>query len=356
MKECLLYEPLPQGNIKCNLCQVRCTVRPGKAGFCNTRLNRDGKLWSLIYGVTSAIAVDPIEKKPINHAYPGTKILSAGTRGCNFHCPGCQNWEISHDKPSEDGSNLEKMSPLESVEMAIREGCDGICWTYNEPTIWFEHTLEAAQEARKRGLYTAYITNGYITPEALKIIAPFLDIYRLDLKAFNRKAYHKISGGLARFDELLAVAEMAKFRYRMHVEVVTNVTPTVNDDDEQLNGMANWIATKLGRETPWHVTRFIPYLDLAHLPATPVKRLEEAHAIGKQHGLEYVYVGNVHGHPLENTYCPKCSATLVDRSGYEISRIRIRDSKCPDCGYPIFGRWERMKLGDGRRYSVRARR
>jgi pyruvate formate lyase activating enzyme len=352
MKECLLYDPLPQGNLKCNLCQVRCTVRPGQAGFCHTRLNRDGKLWTLIYGVTSAVAVDPIEKKPVNHAYPGTKILSAGTRGCNFRCPGCQNWEISHDKPSEDASNLERMLPVDSVDLAIREGCEGICWTYNEPTIWFEHTLEAAVEARRRGLYTAYITNGYITPEALDMIGPHLDIYRLDLKAFNRKAYKAISGGLARFEEILTVAHRAKFRHGMHVEVVTNVTPGVNDDDAQLNGMAHWIATELGKETPWHVTRFYPYLDLAHIPPTPIRRLEEAHAIGKAHGLEFVYVGNVPGHPLEHTYCPRCSELLVDRSGYAIGDIRIRDGRCGACGCPIYGRWERMQLGDGRRRRV----
>ena len=352
MKECLFYENLPGGNSKCNLCQVRCTVRPGKLGFCNTRLNRDGKLWTLIYGVTSSAAVDPIEKKPVFHAYPGTKIFSAGTRGCNFHCPGCQNWEISHDTPAEDASNLEKMSPVESVDLAVRHGCDGICWTYNEPAIWFEHNFEAAQEAKKRGLYTAYITNGYITPEPLEMIAPYLDIYRLDLKAFNRKAYKRISGGLARFEEILTVAETAKHRHGMHVEVVTNVTPTINDDDEQLNGMADWIATHLGPETPWHVTRFYPYLDLSNLPPTPLERLQQAHDIGKKHGLEYVYVGNVPGHPSESTVCPKCHAMLVERSGYAVRQVLIRDGKCPDCGHSIYGRWGKTKTGDGRRFPV----
>ena len=207
MRESFLYEKLPGGRVRCDVCLVRCVIPDGKAGACRTRVNRDGALYTLLYGRTSSVCVDPIEKKPLFHFYPGTNVLSMGTRGCNFRCPGCQNWEISHDSPDLDGANMESLLPVASVDLAERTGCAGICWTYNDPTIWIEQTFEAMVEAKRRGLYSAYITNGYATPEHLERVAPYLTAWRLDLKGFSRESYKEITG-LARWEEILEIASM----------------------------------------------------------------------------------------------------------------------------------------------------
>lgn len=336
MIESLLYEKRDALKVKCNVCQVRCVIKPGKRGFCNTRLNKDGVLYTLIYGVTSSAFIDPVEKKPLYHFHPGTKVFSAGTRGCNFKCPGCQNWHISHDEPEEMGENMILMSPEESVRLAKRDGAQGICWTYNDPSIWFEHTLDAAKEAKKLGLYTAYVTNGYSTPEALDLIGPYLDAFRVDIKAFSAKSYQAISG-LGKWEGILEVTKRAKHHWKMHVECVTNVTPTMNDSDEILGGIAGWIVKDLGPDTPWHVSRFHPYLDLSHLPSTPISTLERAHEIGVAAGLNYVYLGNVPGHAWENTYCPGCKNCVIRRQGYSLTELRLNGDACARCGRVIPG-------------------
>lgn len=284
------------------------------------------------------MCVDPIEKKPLYHFYPGTNVLSMGTRGCNFHCPGCQNWEISHDSPDEFGRNMEAMTPVESVDVAVRTGCAGICWTYNDPTIWLEQTLEAMIEAKARGLYSAYITNGYATPEHLDMIGPYLTAWRLDLKGFTKESYKHITG-LARWEEILDIAKRAQFHWKMHVEVVTNVTPTMNDDEKTLRDIARWIKTELGEMTPWHATRFHPYLDLSHLPPTPIRALERAYEIGREEGLKYVYVGNLPGHAWEDTYCHGCGKAVIQRRGFAVARATLRKGLCPHCGTRIPGRF-----------------
>jgi pyruvate formate lyase activating enzyme len=262
-----------------------------------------------------------------------------GTRGCNFKCPGCQNWEISHDSPDEVGGNLQELSPLDSVALAIRAKCHGICWTYNDPTIWVEHTFEAMVEAKKRGLYTAYITNGYATREQLDLIGPYLDAWRLDLKGFTRQSYKNVSG-IARWEEILDIAKRAKFHWGMHVECVTNVTPTINDDPSLHREMARWICKELGEYTPWHLTRFYPYLDLAHLPPTPIEVLERSGEIGRQEGLRYVYIGNVPGHPWEHTYCHHCGTCIIRRRGFALAQCLLDEGKCPACSTEIPGRWD----------------
>lgn len=284
------------------------------------------------------MCVDPIEKKPLYHFFPGSNVLSMGTRGCNFRCPGCQNWEISHDSPDEVGRNMEKLSPIDSVEMAVQTGCAGICWTYNEPSIWLEHTLEAMVEAKKRGLYSAYVTNGYATPEHLDLVGPHLTAWRLDLKGFSRESYKHVTG-LARWEEILDVAVRAKSRWGMHVEVVTNVTPTINDDEKILRDIARWIKTDLGEMTPWHVTRFHPYLDLSHLPATPVGTVERAHDIGLEEGLKYVYVGNLPGHRWEDTYCHGCGKAVIRRRGFAVAKALLKKGRCGSCNTEIPGRF-----------------
>lgn len=369
MKEAVLYEQLPKGAVRCNICQVRCVIQEGKRGVCRTRWNKDGRLYTLIYGVTSSVCVDPVEKKPLYHFFPGTAILSAGTRGCNFACPGCQNWQISHDSPLleetldftniehldlQTAINMERMTPAESVAYAQAYGCQGICWTYNDPSIWFEHTYEAARLAKKAGLYTAYITNGYSTPEALDVIGPYLDAFRVDIKGFSKESYYKVSKR-ARFEGILEVTKRAKYKWGMHVECVTNVTPTINDSAEMLRGIAGWIRTELGEFTPWHVTRFYPYLDLSHLPPTPISTLERTYEIGREEGLKYVYMGNVPGHPFEDTYCHRCGTLVIRRRGFAIAQVDLKPGGyCAQCGTWIPGVWGQREIRrtSGERFSV----
>jgi len=293
----------------------------------------------LNYGLTSGACIDPIEKKPLYHFYPGTRILSMGTRGCNFHCPGCQNWEISHDEPDQFGRNMEKLLPADSAHLAKQLGCEGIGWTYNDPTIWIEHTLEAMIEAKNLGIYSCYMTNGYATPEHMELIGPYLTSWRVDIKGFSKESYKKISG-LARWDAVLEMTKLAQWKYGMHVECVTNVTPTINDSDEIAHGIAHWIRTELGEFTPWHVTRFHPYLDLSHLPSTPVEKLERFVQIGREEGLRYVYMGNVPGHPWEDTYCHGCGKCVIQRRGFAVARALLRNGKCPFCETQIPGRFQ----------------
>ena len=338
MKEALLYERLDDGRARCGVCQWRCTIAPGKRGRCGTRENRDGALYSLIYGLVSSANVDPIEKKPLYHFHPRTQVFSLGTFGCSFSCPGCQNWQISRRTPVENDPALTPLSPAEAVAAARQAGAAGLCWTYNDPAIWLEYTLESAKLAKEAGLYTAYVTNGTATREHLDLIGPYLDAYRVDIKAFSRESYTKVAG-YANYEGLLDATQYAHERWGMHVECVTNVTPTINDSDEELRGIARWIATALGPETPWHVTRFFPYEGFAHLPATPLERLISAAAIGRDEGLQHIYVGNVVGEGGQDTYCPNCGATIIRRRGYSTSLTGLRDGACAKCNTPIAGRW-----------------
>ena len=321
-------------------------MKEGQRGFCGTRLNRGGKLYSLIYGTSSGVCADPIEKKPLYHFHPGSSVLSAGTQGCNFRCPGCQNWHISRGNPNEGAGRLRSYSPEFSVKQALQSGCAGIAWTYNEPAIWFEHTYDTAVLAQEKGLYTVYVTNGYSSVEALDKIAPFLDAFRVDIKGFSRTTYRKISG-LGKWECVLRATERAKKKHGIHVECVTNVTPTINDSFDELREIAAWIRDGLGPETPWHVTRFHPHLDLSHLPPTPMSTLERTFEIGKEEGLQHVYLGNVPGHKGQETLCPGCGKVLVRRSGFGIFEMAIIDGKCPDCGTGIYGVWSGEEHHDG---------
>ena len=275
-----------------------------------------------------------------------------GTRGCNFRCPGCQNWEISHDSPDLLGGNMETLAPAQSAHLAAQHGCEGIGWTYNDPTIWIEHTLEAMIEAKKLGLYSAYMTNGYATEEHLELIGPYLTAWRVDLKGFSRETYKKITK-LARWEPVLEMTKLALHQYGMHVECVTNVTPTINDGEDVARSIAAWIAEHLGPFTPWHVTRFHPYLDLAHLPSTPIATLERFCEIGRDEGLKYVYIGNVPGHPLEDTWCHSCGHRVIQRTGFAIAQADLRDGRCPKCNTSVPGRFQtKIDSSTGRRIPI----
>jgi len=305
MQEALLYEKLPDSRVRCNVCQWRCVIGTGKFGVCRVRRNDGGVLNVLNYAQASSVAVDPIEKKPLFHFFPGSLALSLGTWGCNFHCRHCQNWQISCvEEPAGAADESRQVSPEEAVRLAKQRNCGGITWTYNEPSIWFE---------------------------ALDTIGPYLDAWRVDIKGFSDALYRDLAK-IPRWRGILDVAKRAQQKWDMHVEVVTNIIPTMNDDDEQLHGIASWMMDELGELTPWHVTRFHPHHNLRHLPPTPIAILEKAYDIGKKAGLRFVYLGNVLGHSAENTVCYSCGKVVIQRFGYDVHVVGVDDSKCKFCG------------------------
>ena len=329
--EAMLYERLDDGAVQCHVCPRLCRIAPGKSGVCRARLNREGTLIAITYGRVCSVSADPIEKKPLYHFFPGTTVLSMGSVGCNFTCRHCQNWQIAHADPGEVARDLRELPVRNLPVLADHNGCQGVAWTYNEPTIWLEYILDGAQLAHEHGLYTVMVTNGYITEEALDVLAPHVDAYRVDVKGFSDAQYQELCR-IRDMSPVLAAAKRAKHVHGCHVEIVTNVIPTVNDDDETLHGIAVWIEAELGRDTPWHVTRFTPYLEYAHLPPTPISTLERAVRVGTDAGLRFVYLGNVPGHEGENTVCPNCRRLLVRRTGYAVEDVALRGTLCAMCG------------------------
>jgi len=293
--------------------------------------NKDGVLYNMNYAKASSVAADPIEKKPLFHFFPASSAFSLGGWGCNFHCQDCQNWEISCPEIDEPWRGSQEVQPQAAIELAKRYHCQGIAWTYNEPSIWFEYTLDSAKLAKENNLYTVYVTNGYLTPEALDTIGPYLDAWRVDIKGFTDSFYRELAK-VSRWRGILEVAKQAKAKWDMHVEVVTNIVPTMNDDDRQLEGIANWIRDELGELTPWHVTRFYPYHHMSHLSPTPVSTLEHAYEIGQKAGLKFIYAGNVPGHKSENTICYSCGKVVVQRFGYQTKVVGLDGSRCKFCG------------------------
>ncbi len=327
----MLYSAQPGARVRCGVCQWRCSIGGDGFGFCRMYRNLDARLYSLNYAQVSSLAADPIEKKPLFHFHPGSTVFSLGGWGCNFHCDDCQNWQISTVTDQELWYGSREIAPEAAVEMALQYQCQGIAWTYNEPSVWFEYTVDSARLAKEGGLYTIYVTNGYLTPEALDIIGPYLDAWRVDVKGFSDAVYRKLAK-ITHWRGILEVAERAQSKWGMHVEVVTNVVPTLNDDDEQLRGIAGWIRHSLGELTPWHLTRFHPQYQMTDLPATPLATLEHALQIGRDAGLKFVYLGNVPGHDAENTICYSCGELVVARSGYQTQVLALDGSRCGACG------------------------
>jgi pyruvate formate lyase activating enzyme len=339
MRKSILFYRLKNSYVQCGVCQRRCIIGPGEAGFCQTRNNIHGELYSLIYGRVSSIRVSPIEIKPLFHYYPGSRWLSLGSLGCNFRCPGCQNWEISHADIEKGIPFTDYIPPEKLVQRAVSENCKGISWTYNEPTLWLEYTLDAAKIAKDRGLLTNYVTNGYLTEDAMDLLGPNLDAYRVDLKGFTPETYEKIAN-TSEYKGILDVVKQAKYKWGVHVELITNLTPGYNDNEAELHEMAHWIAREMGPDTPWHVTRFVPHLKLSHLNYTPIPKLEQARQIGIDEGLRFVYLGNVPGHPAENTHCPRCGKLLIERRNYQTLQYNLKGNKCTFCNETIAGCFE----------------
>lgn len=333
LHEGLLYQKLKNKTVRCGVCQRRCLIKEGQLGFCKTRVNKDGKLYTTIYSLVSSVNVDPIEKKPVFHYKPGSLCFSLGTYGCNFRCVFCQNWEISHVDSSTLNIDGEKhLSAKKAVGMAKKSEASGIAWTYNEPAIWLEYFLDSARLAKKEGLYTCWVTNGYATPQAIDLIAPYLDIYRVDLKSFDDRFYQK----LIKVPQAKPVFETTKYvrqKYpNIHIECVTNIIPRWNDSEGNLKKIASWIVKNLGPKTPWHVTRFFPYADLSNVPPTPPETLFKAKKIGEQQGLKFVYIGNMEVETEDDTFCPSCNNLAVRRAGYFTEILGVdNEGRCSDC-------------------------
>lgn len=328
MREAMLWETEGE-RIHCLLCPHDCRIAPGRTGVCGVRENQDGRLIALTYGRVSSVAVDPIEKKPVFHYRPGTLALSLGSVGCTMRCSHCQNWQISRAEPADGG--LEHLPPEQVVDLAGEHGCAGVAFTYNEPVIWIEYVIDVADACRRAGLYTVMVTNGYITPAGLDALGERIDVWRVDVKGFDDRTYRTLCK-VRSVQPVLEMAERAQKRWFMHVEVVTNIIPTINDDEETLRGIAAWIARSLGKDTPWHITRFMPCLDLSHLPVTPLPTLRRAREIGTEEGLRFIYLGNVDEPGGEDTCCPSCGEVVIGRRGFGVVRRRMRDGACEACG------------------------
>jgi len=334
--EAMLYEPEADGKVRCHLCAHECLIAPDKLGICRVRKNVGGKLVTLNYDALVAVNVDPIEKKPLFHFLPGTLSLSVAAAGCNFQCSFCQNWQISQAPRTGRVLSGRSIPPADLVEGALRRGCASISYTYTEPTIFFELAYDTAKLGQEKGLRNCFVSNGFMTPRAVRTIAPYLDAINVDLKAFRDETYRtmmkaRLEPVLTCLKELVAAG--------VWVEVTTLVVPGMNDTDEELGEIAGFIASQLGRDVPWHVSRFHGDYQMSDSPSTPVGTLHKAVEIGRQAGLRYVYCGNVPGDEYENTLCPECGALLIGRSGFTIAQNKLDADRCPECGAEIAGRW-----------------
>jgi len=336
MKESILYEKLDNDYVRCHVCDHRCTIAPSKIGICGVRENRSGTLYSMVYGTSIAESIDPIEKKPLFHVYPGSRSYSIATVGCNFKCDFCQNYDISQVSRTRGKIRGHSSMPEEVIERALRSRSKTIAYTYTEPTIFLEYALEIAKMAHEKGIKNIFVTNGFMTGEALEEIAPYLDAANLDLKSFSNDFYKQYCGG--RLQPVLDSLKKMK-ALGIWVEVTTLIIPTLNDSKEELTDIARYIYS-LGSEIPWHISRFYPQYRMGHLPPTPVETIHAASETGKEAGLKYVYAGNVQGDAGENTYCSNCGKLLIQRYGFTVEKIDLSELRCPACKTPLDGIYE----------------
>ncbi len=333
IKEAMLYDRLEEGTVQCRLCAHTCTIAPSKSGVCAVRENRDGTLHTLVYGTIVAENVDPIEKKPLFHLLPGSRSFSIATVGCNFRCLFCQNSDISQMPREQRRIMGRERTPGELVDRAVQSGSKTIAYTYTEPTIFFEIAYDTAKLAHEKGIKNVFVTNGYMTADALDTISPYLDAANVDLKSFNDEFYKKQCA--ARLQPVLDSLQKMK-DLGVWVEVTTLIIPTLNDSNAELEKIAHFIAS-LGVETPWHISRFHPQYKTTGLPPTPVATLHRAFQLGKEAGLKYVYTGNVPGDEGESTFCAKCGHLLIGRYGFTINTMNLENRKCPRCGTALDG-------------------
>jgi pyruvate formate lyase activating enzyme len=334
MKEAMFYEQLDARKVRCLLCMHHCKISDGKRGICGVRENGGGRLYSLVYRKIISTNIDPIEKKPLFHFHPASRSFSIATVGCNFRCLHCQNFDISQ-YPKRGGDIIgEDISPEQIVDAAERSGCKSISYTYTEPTIFFEFAYDCARLAHKRGIKNVFVSNGYTSPEATEMIAPFLDGNNIDLKG-DDDFYKKVCG--ARLQPVKDTIMLMK-SLGVWVEVTTLIIPSYNDSEETLEDIIDFIIS-VDPAIPWHVTQFYPTYKLLDQPRTSVDTLRKARELGLRKGLKYVYEGNVPGAGSENTYCPNCGEMLIERFGFQLGQNRIENGRCFNCRTEIDGVW-----------------
>ncbi|MGQ9625359.1 MAG: AmmeMemoRadiSam system radical SAM enzyme [Anaerolineae bacterium] len=322
--------------VRCRLCPKGCIISEGKRGDCGVRENRGGKLYTMVFGNPCSLNNDPIEKKPFYHFLPGTLAFSLATAGCNLHCQYCQNWTISQRRPEE--VEAIDLPPEKLVAAALKYGSASIAYTYSEPTIFYEYMITIAQLARKVGLKNVVISAGYINPAPLRELCRTVDAIKIDLKGFNEEFYRKVCD--AERDGVLRTIKIIH-EEGVHLEIVNLVVPTLNDDPEEMRQLSRWVVDNVGPDVPTHFSRFYPQYKLKNLPPTPVESLERAREIAMEEGIRYAYVGNVPGHPGDNTYCHNCGKMLIKRMGFDILEYHIVDGKCEYCGQPLPGVWSK---------------
>ncbi len=333
MKETYLYKKLENRKVQCVTCAHFCSLSEKEKGKCGVRKNIDGNLYSLNYQKAVALNIDPIEKKPFFHFFPGSLSLSVGSAGCAFSCKNCQNWEISQRPKTTEDVEGEEVSPEKIIETAKKYRVPSISYTYTDPLAFFEYALDTMKIAKKGGFKNCFVSHGFMTPESRKEIIPHLDAINIDIKSFSEKFYQENCG--ARLNPVLETAEIMK-KSNIWVEITTLAIPTLSDSEKMFEDIADFIYNKLGPETPWHISRFSGKISwkLNHLPETPQETMEKAYKIAKRKGLKYVYAGNFSGHRLETTYCLKCNTPLIARTGYSIDRYDERGA-CPKCQAPL---------------------
>ena len=321
--------------VECELCPRYCIIEPGERGDCRVRINIDGKLTTVVYGYPCAIHVDPVEKKPLFHFLPGSKIFSIATVGCNLHCRNCQNWEISQQEPEK--SIAYRVPPERLVELAKQYKCPSLAYTYTDPVIFYEYACDSAKLAKEKNIRNVLVTAGYINPKPWKKMLRNTDAANIDLKGISDDFYEKVcSATLAPVQKSLVMAKEAEIL----LEVTHLIIPTLNDKPEDTRKLCKWIKENLGEETPVHFSRFFPRYKMKNLPATSAATLDNAYDIAKAEGLNYVYIGNILSKKGQNTYCPKCDKLLIERSGYKILQNVVKNGKCPKCGKEIYGVWK----------------
>ncbi|MGQ9551601.1 MAG: AmmeMemoRadiSam system radical SAM enzyme [Candidatus Bathycorpusculaceae bacterium] len=331
LREAMLYEKLKDKKTRCNLCARRCLISDGGTGFCLVRKNEGGTLYSLVYAKAISACVDPITKKPLSHFNPGALVMSIATVGCNFRCQFCDNWMISQEKEI-SGKNF---PPADVVKAARENNCQGISYTYTEPTIFMEYAYDTARLAHQVGFFNTFVTNGYMTPEAVKTISPYLDAATVDFKGGADPEFYKTISAVPSVEPIYKALKELR-RDGVHLEITNLVVPKVGDSIEKIKELATWIKENLGKATPLHLLRFHPDYKLTTIPSTPIETLEKAYLAAKNAGLDYAYIGNVPGHPAENTYCPNCNELVIKRYSFEITRWNLtKDMRCPVCGHEI---------------------